>query len=413
MFAQILNIIALVCYIISGIYCLLILFFGIVGLVGKKIKLKPDGRTTRFAVMTCARNEEKVIGQLLDSISAQNYPRDCFDIFVVAHNCTDNTAEVSREHGATVFVRNAPEEKNKGLALHYGINCLREQFPGKYDAVTIFDSDNIAGRNYLTEVNKALTSGYQVVQGYRMSKNYHANWISELFGMFWLSMFHLTLKPQAILGMPISVNGTGFSFSLDVLGEEGWNTTTLQEDQEFSIINAHKGIKSIAIQEAVYYDEQPTEFKVAIQQRFRWQQGCWQNFTKFFLKNLAMFFKKPLAAFKVGFDLFVNVALIAGVIAEVIKLVAMICNGVFVPLVFMQLVGDFVACWVGMMFTGILTVICAKLRFSKNVRAMLLFPGYLCVSFVCAFAAIFAKKPVWVPIEHKDTTTLDDLETDK
>ena len=87
-----------------------IFLYDIIGVFCKKKKY-PDAEPQSFAILVCARNEEKVIGNLLDSLNGQEYPEDKRKVFVVAHNCTDNTAEVAARHGATVFVRNNPEEK--------------------------------------------------------------------------------------------------------------------------------------------------------------------------------------------------------------------------------------------------------------------------------------------------------------
>lgn len=94
-------------------YYIFILICVIVGVFLKKDKETPYIETDDMlntAVLICARNEEKVIGNLIDSLNKQNYPKDKIHIFVVAHNCTDNTAEVSAAHGAVVFERNAPED---------------------------------------------------------------------------------------------------------------------------------------------------------------------------------------------------------------------------------------------------------------------------------------------------------------
>lgn len=48
-----------------------------------------------FAVLICARNEAAVIGDLVDSLCAQDYPQDRLHVFVMADNCTDNTAEIA------------------------------------------------------------------------------------------------------------------------------------------------------------------------------------------------------------------------------------------------------------------------------------------------------------------------------
>lgn len=49
----------------------------------------------RFAAIISARNEENVIGSLIASLKAQNYPRELLDIYVIADNCTDRTAQTA------------------------------------------------------------------------------------------------------------------------------------------------------------------------------------------------------------------------------------------------------------------------------------------------------------------------------
>ena len=54
---------------------------------------------TRFAVLIAARNEAAVIGNLVDSLVAHNYPRDLYEVIVAPNNCTDDTEAVARAHG--------------------------------------------------------------------------------------------------------------------------------------------------------------------------------------------------------------------------------------------------------------------------------------------------------------------------
>ena len=80
-------------------------FYLILGTVKKTKKYAPAPKTKRYAVCIAARNEESVISQLLESIKRQNYPHKLIDIYIVADNCTDNTADIAREYGANVFER--------------------------------------------------------------------------------------------------------------------------------------------------------------------------------------------------------------------------------------------------------------------------------------------------------------------
>lgn len=122
------------------------LIVGLCGLLPLKNKFRQKQgkvqRTHRFAAVICARNEELVIGKLIESLQQQNYPAECLHIFVVADNCTDNTADAARRAGAEVFVRNDTERVGKGHALRYAVDRLRAEYPDRFDALAVFDADN-------------------------------------------------------------------------------------------------------------------------------------------------------------------------------------------------------------------------------------------------------------------------------
>ena len=133
----------------------------------------------KFAAVISARNESAVIGQLIHSIKVQNYPSELIDVFVIADNCTDNTAEVAREAGAIVFPRFNTEQVGKGYALDYGFNVIRSQYADRgYEAYFVFDADNVLDVNYFREMNKTFDNGAVASTSYRNSKNYDSNWIS-------------------------------------------------------------------------------------------------------------------------------------------------------------------------------------------------------------------------------------------
>ena len=90
------------------VYQLLIAFFS----AGKLKNAVPrSDRMHRFAVLIAARNEREVIGFLLDSLAAQDYPRELFDLFVIADHCTDDTAWRPMTHRRGVNLREMQEKK--------------------------------------------------------------------------------------------------------------------------------------------------------------------------------------------------------------------------------------------------------------------------------------------------------------
>lgn len=99
-------------------------FYIYVGLL-KKPKNFTETALHRYAIVISARNEESVIGQLIASIKAQNYPAELIDIFVIADNCTDGTARVAREEGALVYERSNTEQVGKGYALDWMFDIIQ------------------------------------------------------------------------------------------------------------------------------------------------------------------------------------------------------------------------------------------------------------------------------------------------
>ncbi len=265
---------------IAGCY-----FFGI-SIFGW-IKRNPKNRTLhspqkRFALIIAAHNEELVISHVIDSLSRQNYPKKLYDIFVIADNCSDRTAEIAEKHGAIVYKRANNEERGKGYALEWMFNKIYSH-KNKYDVISVFDADNLVSSNYLLEMNHLLCKGHKVVQGYIDSKNPFDSWITCSYSIaFWMSnrIFQL---PRYYLGLSCGLCGTGFCIDLNVLKKIGWGATCLTEDLEFTMKLSLCNLKVAWAHEAVVYDEKPLTLKQSWYQRKRWMQGhadCASRFLK-------------------------------------------------------------------------------------------------------------------------------------
>ena len=72
------------------------LVYVFVSLFGKKKQFKSDELNKKYAVFIAARNERTVIAQLIESIKKQKYPTELCDIYVIADNCTDDTADIAK-----------------------------------------------------------------------------------------------------------------------------------------------------------------------------------------------------------------------------------------------------------------------------------------------------------------------------
>ena len=274
-FSAALAMLTAVCYFYQIIYLILPLL--------KKQKPLTRECPTRYAILIAARNEEAVIGHLLDSIRDQDYPSHLIQTFVVADNCTDRTAEIARAHGAEVYCRFNTQRIGKGYALHFLLEQIsKNKGLDSFDAFLIFDADNLLCPNYVTQINKVCSDGYEAFCGYRNSKNYGSNWISQGYGLWYLhDSCHLN-QSRMLLGTTCAVNGTGFGFTRELLSKcGGWNFFTLTEDIEFSTWCATRGIRIGYCHDVMLFDEQPENFRQSWRQRTRWTQGGLQVSVKY------------------------------------------------------------------------------------------------------------------------------------
>jgi cellulose synthase/poly-beta-1,6-N-acetylglucosamine synthase-like glycosyltransferase len=237
----------------------------------------------KFAMIVAAHNEEVVIANLIESLKHQDYPKELYDIFVIADNCNDSTAEISRKHGAKVFERTNKEKRGKGYALEWMFDKIFKM-DKKYDAIAIFDADNLVSPNFIKEMNSKMCDGYKVVQGYLDSKNPEDSWITQSYSIsFWSSNRAFQLA-RANLGLSNQIGGTGFAVDVEILKKLGWGATCLTEDLEFTCKLVLNGEKVGWAHDAIVFDEKPLTLKDSWNQRKRWMQGFSDVASRFFVR---------------------------------------------------------------------------------------------------------------------------------
>lgn len=256
-----------------------------------KLKDKPlkVNKKHKFMAIIPAHNEEMVIASLIESLKNQTYDKELYDIYVIADNCTDNTAQIAKEAGAIVYKRFDSVNKTKGFALNWFLQQkIKEN--ADYDAFFVFDADNIVDKNFITAMNKKLCEGEDVVQGYRDIKNPTDNWITAGYALFYWTLHRFYHLARYNVGLSPLLNGTGFMVKFDVVKPQGWDTETLTEDIEFSLKRIIAGKKLGWATDAIVYDEQPTSFKQSWSQRSRWTVGhiqCVNRYTGELIKSVA------------------------------------------------------------------------------------------------------------------------------
>ncbi|MBD7914172.1 glycosyltransferase family 2 protein [Clostridium sp. Sa3CUN1] len=349
-------------------YYFILAFFGL----KRKKENKNYTPTKKFAMVVAAHNEEVVIGKLIESMLNQNYPRELFDIFVIADNCTDNTAKIARKYGVYVYERFNKDQRGKGYALEWIFDKIFKM-QKKYDAIAIFDADNLVSKNWCKEINSKMLEGYKVVQGYIDSKNPNDSWIAASYSIAFWTQNRMYQLARANVGLSNQIGGTGFAIDTDILKELGWGATCLTEDLEFSCKLILNGEKVGWAHDAIIYDEKPLTLKQSWVQRRRWMQGFTDVATRYFFKLFKKGIKErkwfvidcALYSIQPFFTLMIGISLILNIIQS--------NKGVHVFLV-SYLIGDFFFKIIGIM-QFLITPLILKLdkKISSGLFAMLVF----------------------------------------
>lgn len=271
-------------------YLCVIGFFGMWRRPEKKI-LTP---AKRFAVIVAAHNESAVIEPLIANLKELEYPAQLYDIYVIADNCTDATADIAAKAGAKVCVRVDAAKKSKGFALEWMFEKLfdMERRGVIYDAVAIFDADNLVHPKFLLEMNNRLLKGDKIIQGFLDAKNPYDTWVSGTFAIAFWVIDYVSHLAKTNLGLSAVLGGTGMCITLDVLKKYGWRATCLTEDMEFTMKSLAEGIKTTWAHDAIVYDEKPLTFRQSWVQRKRWAQGQFDVAHRFIPKMLREGFRR-------------------------------------------------------------------------------------------------------------------------
>lgn len=260
------------------------LFLGVVGLFRRKEK-KNYTPKNKFALLIAAHNEEVVVGSLIESMLKLDYPKEMYDVFVIADNCTDDTAKIAKGYGVNVCERFSKDKRGKGYALEWMFAKLFDM-EKQYDAVAIFDADNLVHKDFLKEMNSKMQEGYKVVQGYIDSKNPEDSWIAASYSIGFWTQNRMNQLAKANLGLTSQIGGTGFAIETNTLKKLGWGATCLTEDLEFTCKLVLNGEKVGWAHDAIIYDEKPLKLKQSWSQRKRWMQGFTDVASRYFFKLL-------------------------------------------------------------------------------------------------------------------------------
>lgn len=411
------NINTVVFILFTAMYIYQYYYIIVVLLKNKNVKSKGKNIMNKFAVIVSARNESDVIEEFIHTVDLQDYPSDLIDVYVIADNCSDDTAQKARIAGAHVYERFDNKKVGKGYALDFLFKILRSK-KTKYDGYFIFDADNLLSRNYISEMNKVFNRKYKIVTSYRNSKNYDSNWISAGYSLWFLRESKYLNYARMLLNNSCAVSGTGFLISSEIIYKNnGWKYHLLTEDIEFTIDSIINGEKIGYCNSACFYDEQPTSFRDSWNQRMRWSKGFYQVFFKYGYNLFKSIFKNRDFS---CYDMFMTISpmmlisIVMILFNSSIFLYSLISNDFQTSkLAIGYVLSYFLNTYLMMYLLGLLTTITEWNRIQckgyKKIFYTFTFPIFMFTYMPISICSIF-KKVEWKQIKHSINKSIEDME---
>ncbi len=396
---------------IFWLYQVVISLCSLIKLKDKPLKVKKDHR---FMAIIPAHNEEAVVANLIESLKNQTYNKELYDIYVIADNCTDNTARIARNAVAIVYERFDETKKTKGYALNWFLQQkIKEN--AEYDAFFVFDADNIVDKNFIKNMNKKLCQGEDVVQGYRDIKNPSDNWITAGYAIFYWQMHRFYHLARYNIGLSPLLNGTGFMVRFDVIKPQGWDTETLTEDIEFSLKRIIKGKKLGWATDAIVYDEQPTGFKQSWSQRSRWTVGHIQCMSKY-AKQLAIAAKENKNMINIDGLLYI----VGSIPMFIITMILLFSNFVMYnasTITSAELIKNIIfylaPTFILPIFVGIFAMWLDGRKIKPMIKGLLCYPLFLLTWICINFKCLFIRNTSWEKINHVRSIKISDVSEEK
>lgn len=263
----------LLLYIDAAIFLLFLLavlyifIFSVASLKKRKDVYPPAKKKHRFAVLFPAYREDAVIVSSVESFLKQEYPREMYEIIVIADMMKESTLQQLRALSATVLEVDY-EKSTKTKALQFATDYLQTK-KEHFDMVVILDADNVVKPTFLDKLNNAFYSGCLAIQTHRVAKNRNTNTavldaVSEEINN---SIFR---KGHTNLGFSSALIGSGMAFDYEWFKENIYKADHVGVDKQLESMLLSQNIYIEYLNNVYTYDEKVQKKGHFYAQRRRW-----------------------------------------------------------------------------------------------------------------------------------------------
>lgn len=227
--------------------------------------------TQRFAILVPAHNEERLLPSTLASLRAMDYPPELFQVYVVADNCNDRTAELARQGGARVYERFNTELVGKGYALEWLLEKVWAS-QTEHDAIVILDADTVVSPNFLRVMDARMARGERAIQAYYAVRDPASSRSASLRAVALAVLHYLRPQGRMVLGGSTGLKGNGMVFAADIMRKHRW-PASLTEDIEYHMALILAGERVMFAPDAQVQAEMPDTLNSSQSQNVRWERG--------------------------------------------------------------------------------------------------------------------------------------------
>lgn len=356
---------------------------------------KEKNNKGKFAILIPARDESRVIEELLNSILNQTRKIDSDDVYVIVEEESDKTVELVKNKNMNIVFRHDLSKKRKGYALDDAIKEILEQ-KKHYDAYFIFDADNVLDKDYIKNMEEAYEDGYDIGIGYRNTKNGNDSVIAAASSLTFSMINTLGNEHKTKCNNTLTISGTGFYIKGDIVEKlGGYPFNSLTEDYELTLYATLNDLTTTYLKNAIFFDEQPVKYNITINQRTRWIKGFFEARKKY----IPLLLKKEINKnFSSSFHQIMGVTpyilLIIGLLGILLINYFNVKNTIILIL-FVYLIM--------VLITSIMVLkenTYLNINNKMKIKVILYNPIFLTTYIICLFKAILNKDVKWLKIEH-------------